>query len=110
MQFRGRELIGILRQQAEAVTLCDRAGAPFEVVEAGAFVTSLSKPERDCGGLVGIGSRRRIRHIRAINSNVWGCGWRGGSHTTRPVRADATCRVYAAGQRMGNLREPVPCN
>jgi hypothetical protein len=34
--------------------------------------------------------------------------WRGGSNTTRAVRADRTCKTYGAGQLMGNpklLRE-----
>jgi hypothetical protein len=61
---------------------------------------------------VGVGNKKRIRYIQAANPSVWGAGWRGGSHTTRPIRADASCRQHNVGQLLGSsktLREHVPC-
>lgn len=101
MQFRGEALGNILRSQVEPVLLCDQAGVPFGKHAASRCAETLHL-ERS----VGIGNRRRIRYVQ--EEGVGGPGWRGGSHTTRPMRADSSCRVYVEGQRMGQAREHIP--
>jgi hypothetical protein len=54
-----------------------------------------------------------VKYIELLPGAPWrpAAGWRGGSHTTRPVRADQTTKRYRDGQLMGNprfLREHKP--
>lgn len=107
MQFVGVALLRILQKQKEPIMLCDAAGVPVpNKIDASAAVElGLTS------GFVGIGNKKRIRYLQATNPRVGGCGWRGGSHTTRPVRADGSCAAHAAGQLLGNarcLREHIP--
>jgi hypothetical protein len=51
---------------------------------------------------VGTGRRRYLRLTDAAPVSALH-GWRG-CDGTRPIRADGTCRVYSAGQRMGHAR------
>jgi len=114
MRFEGEALRKILRHQNQLVQLCDAAGVPFRTASAAeACEASLAGEQRldavdsrvRTGGFFGVGNKKRIRYLQAINPSVWGAGWRGGSHTTRPARADQTCRNYKPGQVMGFLRE-----
>src|ERR1039457_981940 len=116
MRFEGERLLKILRLQLEPVLLCDAAGVPFASVpslkihaqEIGVAPEEMGLRQR---GLFGIGSKKRIRYLQASNPTVWGGSWRGGSHTTRPVRADGSCKEHVSGQLLGTraLREHVPC-
>jgi hypothetical protein len=82
MRFEGDNLISILRQQTVPLMVCDAAGAP---------VTTVPNPneasERFARGFFGVGNKKRIRYVQALNPSVWGAGWRGGSHTTVKVPA-----------------------
>lgn len=86
MRFEGEELLAILRNQKQAVQLCDAAGAPFVVV-APAIVCSFVEGLR-ADGFFGVGNKKRIRYVQAKSPRVWGTGWRGGSHTTQRIRND----------------------
>ena len=106
MRFEGQALLDVLRRQTEPVKLCDAAGAVFGYIESiGGLAARLQCDVRSLrvrieAGIYGIGTRRRIRYLQAKSSHLWGGGWRGGSRTTRPLRADQTCSVHAPGQLM----------
>ena len=93
MRFEGEALLDILRRQTEPVLLCDAAGAPFARIKSiGALALELGcscdiLQARIESGVIGVGNRRRVRYLQAVSPTVWGAGWRGGSHTMRPVRA-----------------------
>ncbi len=121
MQFRGEQLHRILISQTNPVNFCDASGVvlatlpnPKESIAELASSSGYTLEEFHAylqSGFYGVGSKRRIRYIQATSPNVWGAGWRGGSRTTRPLRADASCGRYTEGQLMGSpraLREHIP--
>jgi hypothetical protein len=57
-------------------------------------------------GLVSPIGRKAIKYlVLTCDEPILERPWRGGSHTTRTVRADQTCLRYADGQLMGTSRE-----
>ncbi len=95
MRFGSDDATKILRQQTVPVMVCDAAGAPIIIVpnpkqdfeklahEIGCEVDQVHVQR----GFIGVGNKRRIRYVQALNPSVWGAGWRGGSHTTIKVPA-----------------------
>jgi hypothetical protein len=50
---------------------------------------------------------RSVKYLKLRKNAPWrptAKGWRGGSKTTQPVRADSSCTTYGQGQLMGNSR------
>lgn len=116
MRFEGEKLIDILRKQTQSILICDASGVPFgwhPSIKICAEETGFP-PEHfrlPPGRFFGIGNKNRIRYIQAADPATLGIGWRGGNHTTRPVRADGTGK-RGAGQLLGNsraIREHIPC-
>jgi hypothetical protein len=94
--------------QAPAVEVRDHAGELVGTVDAAGATALLAR-----GWAVAIGSHvtKYLRLTPTAPAATRGRQWMGGSQTTRPVRADQTCKQYESGQVMGNprtLREHNP--
>jgi hypothetical protein len=93
MQFDGKSLIEILHKTDGPIDVRDEAGSRRYAVPRR---VALALAER--GDYVGVGNLRRIRYMRPL---ARGASLRAGSRFTRPVRADASCRIHVAGQVIG---------
>jgi hypothetical protein len=96
VQFDGKSLLGILEHAENAIDLRDENGGL-----RGPISQRLALKLAESGSYVGIGNLRRIRYLRPLTRL---CALNGGSHTTRPVRADQSCRIYGDKQVIGHPR------
>ena len=87
--------------QAPLVEVRDHRGELIGTIERSQASELLAR-----GWAVAVG-RRVTRYLKLKPDAPWRPStgsWRGGSHTTRPVRGDGSCKSFGDGQYMGDWR------